>query len=343
MDALFGIFEAWNALAALFAGTLCAGIGLAIAVYLARVRLYGRVYAAEIVAVRAQAEQKQKMYWPVVAFDAAGVRREIAANSGSNSLLANAPGTKLTVIADPATPDSVLLARDWWVLCVVAVFCAGCGAPFIAMGLEHLRFNMRTVMVALVGFGVIASMAVPIVRPFFDGSGDMLAKARQAFRAKQAGRRELATMSEREIAEALATQRRQARIAAPLIVLVGAVSLGGGVYWYQNDSAFIASAVSAQGTVLRNDVDTGGETPMYHAVVEFTDAGGNVVTHRDTTGHSDPSFEPGEKVTVLYAPTDSNRAMIDRGRWNLLWPMLVVAAGLLLIAAGVRTHTLARG
>ena len=341
MDALFGIFEAWNALAALFAGALCAGVGLAIGVYLARVRLYDSAYAAEIVAVRAQAGSRQKMYWPVVAFDVAGVRREVAANSGSNSLFGNVPGTKLTVFADPASPENVLLARDWWMLCVVALFLVGCGIPFIAMGLADLRFNMRTVMVALVGLGVLAYMAFPYVKPFFDG-GDALAKAREAFRAKQACRHELATMSESEIAEALATQRRQARFSAPLIGLIGAAFLGAGVYWYQNDDAFIASALVAEGTVLRNEVDAGGETPMYHAVVEFTDAAGNTATHRDATGHSDPAFEPGEKVTVLYAPTDSNRAMIDRGRWNLLWPVLVVAAGLLLIAAGVHAHALAR-
>jgi hypothetical protein len=304
------------------------------------VRLYDRAYAAEIVAVRAQAGQRQKMYWPVVAFDVAGVTREVVANSGSNSLLANVPGTKLTVFADPATPENILLARDWWMLCVVALFLVGCGAPFIAMGLEDLRFNMRTAMMALVGLGVLAYMAFPIAKPFFDGS-DALAKAREAFRAKKASRHELANMSERDIAEALATQRRQARLSAPLIGVVGAAILGVGVYWYQNDNTFIAAALAAEGTVLRNEVDTGGETSMYHAVVEFTDAAGNVVTHRDTTGQSNPSFEPGDKVTMLYAREDSSRAMIDRGRWNLLWPILVMAAGALLIAAAIRTNALA--
>jgi hypothetical protein len=67
----------------------------------------------------------------------------------------------------------------------------------------------------------------------------------------------------------------------------------------------------------------------------FTSESGNAVRFRDHTGSNPPSYRIGDRVLVLYLAHDSQSAMIDRGVWNWVAPVLVVLVGTLLIAFGV--------
>jgi hypothetical protein len=113
---------------------------------------------------------------------------------------------------------------------------------------------------------------------------------------------------------------------------VGAAMLIAGCFWYQSTMTFVASALTAEGVVLRNEEsDSSDSAPSYHAVVAFTDQSGRRITYRDSIGSSPPMYSTGDKVRVLYAPADSSSAMIDRGMWDWLVPLLIGGAGALML------------
>lgn len=340
MQALFEIIQAWNVLMYLGAGFTVAGLGAALAAFTLAIAWNARCYDGEIVAVRA--ETKRQMFWPVIAYaDAQGARHEANANSGSNSIIANMPGRKVAVLVSHTLNDAVMLVRDWWMLLAVAGFLVACAVPFLYAGMSDLRFNTPT---ALVAAAAAASMTWKFVNALRKATGNAsFQAAREAFLARRKAQAGMARLCAADIEAVAATERKQNTASAPLTAFVGAALLLSGAYWYQSDSAFAASASAAEGTVIGNEVKADSEgTLLNHAVVRFTDAAGNVVEHRDRTGTSPALYRQGDKVTILYAPTDSARAMIDHGVWSKLWPTLVILAGAALLAFGIRSYAQSR-
>lgn len=335
MDLLFDTFQAWQALMFLFAGLASAGAGVLIAAYAVYVRASEQRYPGEIVAVRA--EQAKQMYWPVVAYrDGEGRRREALANGGSSSIVGNIPRTKVTVFAGTSNPERVIIGRDWWVLLLTAALFIGCGAPFLYIGWGQLELNMRTLLVALALLGWAAYKLYPRLLPLFDPGKGVWQSAREKFAAWRAARQDLVELSDAQIAAARAAQTKQTAIASPIVLLIGLALLCGGLYWLQSQSAFAVSARSAEGVVIRNETrDDSDGGLMIHAVVAFTDSGSRRITYTDSVGSSIALYKPGDKVTILYDPQNSKRAMIDRGVWNWLLPTLIAALGALLAASGV--------
>lgn len=340
MQALFEIMQAWNVLMYLGAGFTVAGLGAALAAFTLAIAWNARRYDGEIVAVRAEA--KREMFWPVIAYaDGQGARHEANANSGSNSIIANMPGRKVAVLVSRTLNDAVMLMRDWWMLLAVAAFMIACGVPFLYAGMSDLNFNTPT---ALVAVAAAAAMTWKFVNALRTATGNASRQAaRDAFLTRRKAQAEMARLSIADIEAVAASQRKQNTSSAPLIALVGAAFLLSGVYWYQSDSAFAASASAAEGTVIGSEVKADSEgTLLHHAIVRFTDAAGNVVEHRDRTGTSPALYRQGDKVTILYAPADPARAMIDHGVWNKLWPTLVMLVGAALLAFGARTYAQSR-
>jgi len=335
-DALFDVFSAWNALLYIVAGATVSGLGLLVAGYTVYVRATERAYTGQIVGVRTEGPGRN-MYWPLVAYtDGQGVRHEALANSGSSLIGANAPGKKVTVFADPAAPDALMIARDWWLLLALGLFLLAVGSPFIAAGLEALHFNFRTALVALALAGYVGFKLFRLVHPFLDArkAGGWTA-AREAFMAKVAQRQALQPLAAADIAALGAKQSKQAAAVLPVLVVVGAAILIGGGIWFERQRTFLNHAIAAAGTVLRNEASDGADgDETYHAVVAFTDRNGRAVTYRDSLGTSPPWFSTGDKVKIFYLPEDPARAEIDRGIWNWLVSLLIAAFGGALLASG---------
>ncbi len=336
-EALFDAFSAWMALLYIIAGASVSGFGLILVGYTFYVRATETAYTGQIVSVRTEGPGKN-MYWPVVAYtDAQGTRHEALANSGSSLIGGNVPGKKVTVFAAPSAPDALMIARDWWLLFALGLFLLAVGSPFIAAGFESLHFNFRTGLVALAFAGYVGFKLFRLVHPILDArkAGGWSA-VREAFTAKIAQRQTMQPVSDAELATVGGTQSKQFAAMLPLLLVVGAALLIGGGYWFEHQSAFLASALSADGVVLRNEESESSDgKPSYHAVVAFTDRAGHGVTHRDAVGTEPPSFSTGDKVRVYYSAGDSSRAEIDRGIWNLLVPLLIAAFGGLLLAGGL--------
>jgi hypothetical protein len=223
-----------------------------------------------------------------------------------------------------------------WLLLAIGAFIAAVGSPFLAMGLRGLHFNWGTALVALALTGYAGFKLFPVVHPFLDArkAGDWKA-TREAFAARLAQRQNMQAVSDAQIASVSAAQGKQAATVLPVVMVVGlALIIGGGV-WYERTTAFMVRALSAEGIVARNDASESDESTTYHAVVDFTDRSGHTVTYRDSVGTAPAWFSPGDKVRVYYLPEDSSRAMIDRGLWNGLVPLLIGSVGALLLFGGV--------
>ena len=335
------IFEALSAymqLMYLFAGSVCSGMGLLILGYAAYVRLHEHMYPAEVVGVRKD-DAKQTMFWPVIAYvDEKGLRHEALANSGSSLIGSRTPGAKTTILADPASPASPMLVRDWWLLFAIGVVVVAVGYPFIHIGLKNLHFDLLSLAVAAV---VCLHLTVRIFRwvhPILDArkSGGWKNAQLAYMRDKQQKRADLPLASDAEIATVKAQQTKWFISELPVLAVAGLALLIGGSIWLERDVTFLSRSVAGEGRVIRNDVSSSsGSSSSYHAVVLFTDRLGRRIEFRDAVGTSPPWYATGDTVKVFYLPNDPGRSMIDRGVWNWLVALLTAfgGAGLLLVSA----------
>ena len=334
LETVFDIFSAWNALLYLAGGGIVSGIGLLIVGYTAYVRFTERSYTGQIIGVRTDAPG-EKMYRPLIAYtDDTGVRYEVLANAGSSLIGGRTPGKKVAIFADSANPKAVMLKRDWWLLLVFGLIFVAAGSPFLAVGFAMLHWTRGTALVALGLAGYLGWKLFNLIHPLLDArKAGGWAEARAAFAARMKGEKHTVVVSATEIATITAAQNKQTAYALPILMLVGAGLLVGGALWFRSTTTFMATALSADGVVLSNEEsDTSDSESSYHAVVEFTDRGGNRVIYQDGVGSSPPLHSTGDKVRVFYAPENSSSAMIDRGIWNWLVPALMACVGGLMFA-----------
>ncbi len=342
---IFGLFSTYMQLMYLVAGATCSGIGLLILAYAVYVRLRERSYRGEIVADRKEGSG-QAMYWPVVAYsDEHGQRHEAVANSRSSLLSGQVPGTRVTLFADPAKPDSPMLARDWWLLSAAGAIVLAVGYPFIHLGLKGLHFNWTTALVAA-GISVyLAARIFRFVHPLLDArkSWKLNAAPYVSLRDKQEQRQNLPIVTDNEIAAAKLAHAKWISSARPVAMVLGLALFAGGGFWFAHQISFLHAAVTTLGEVVRNDTTQDNGSYSYHAVVLFTDRDGRRILYRDPVGTSPPWYGEGDRVKVLYLAREPSRIMLDRGVWNWLVSVLVASAGALLFAAGLYGYAARRG
>jgi len=134
---------------------------------------------------------------------------------------------------------------------------------------------------------------------------------------------------------------RALKIVAGLILVagLGMLAWSGNLYFQQNE--FLASAKSADGQVVRllreESNDGEGVTYVYAPVVRFTDRDGVPHEFVNPVASNPPGYFRGEKVQLLYAPSNPADAVIDDffGRWGL--SIVVGAMGLFFTLAGSAT------
>jgi len=332
----FELLSTYMQLMYLVVGSVCWAIGLSLLGYATYVRVRESVYQGEVVAVRKDGCNE---YWPVLAYtDTKGARHEALANSGSSQISGRVPGTRVRLLANPASPDSPMMLRDWWGLVVIGVFPLGVGYPFIHAGLRDLHFDWITIGVGAAIAAWIAQKLFRFVHPLLDArkSGAAMLAQRAFMQAKQQSREALPLVSAGDVATVQATQSRQMASARPYLTAIGLALFLGGGFWLAHQSIFLSQAVSAPGVVIRNDVSEGGgnSSDSFHAVVRFTGEDGRTVLYRDSVGTSPPWYREGDRVGVLYLPNKPSRIMIDRGVWNWLVQLALVVLGALLFITG---------
>ena len=115
----------------------------------------------------------------------------------------------------------------------------------------------------------------------------------------------------------------------------GFIAMGGlvaiiGLIWLAMTGWFTVRAAKTLGVVIEMErVESSKGGPTFHPVFTFTDGAGLVHTQRTPFGSSSFTFEPGEKVTVLYDPSAPKNSKIDSFETVWLGPLLVTGIGLL--------------
>jgi len=120
-----------------------------------------------------------------------------------------------------------------------------------------------------------------------------------------------------------------AKIVGRVFVGIGSVVAICGLIWSGKTAAFVSRASKASGTVIEMERSTSSKGgSMYSPVYTFADASGIIHTQHSSFASSSYTFEPGEKVIILYdsaAPTSSE---IDTFGQVWLGPLLVTGFGM---------------
>lgn len=129
------------------------------------------------------------------------------------------------------------------------------------------------------------------------------------------------------------------RIISVVFSTVGIGMLVASFFIFANTRGFINRAIEAKGKVIdlerSRSSSSGTSSNTYRPVVEFTTSTGKQIEFTSSVGSSPPSHRVGEAVTVLYLPTDPQRARIKS--FFQLWFgfLLVCVMGLVFAAIGL--------
>jgi Protein of unknown function (DUF3592) len=119
-----------------------------------------------------------------------------------------------------------------------------------------------------------------------------------------------------------------------VFILVGIGLLVGAFSMYKNTSSFVTEASRAEGTVVDFQMSRRGRTysPMsrrgrtYSPIIHFISQEGKKVEFISSVGTNPPSYSKGQKVEVLYQPTEPQNAKING--FSSLWASSVILGGL---------------
>jgi len=129
-----------------------------------------------------------------------------------------------------------------------------------------------------------------------------------------------------------------------ILPLTGIGLLMGAFFSYRNTSLFVQEASRAEGTIVDMvTVDTvsarGYRSTVYYPTINFMDRGGEKIEFKSTIGTNPPSYSKGQKVEILYRPTDPQNAQIND--FGSLWtgPIVLgsIGGGFLIIGTIVMT------
>ena len=109
-----------------------------------------------------------------------------------------------------------------------------------------------------------------------------------------------------------------------IFILVGVSLLIGSYFIYQNNKSFVSEAILTEGTVVDLQRTRSSDSNSYHyrPVVLFTIKTGESIEFISSTGSNPASYTKGEKVEVLYDPSDPQSARIKE--FFSLWGTTVI-------------------
>lgn len=120
-----------------------------------------------------------------------------------------------------------------------------------------------------------------------------------------------------------------------IFATLGVVFVVGAGLVYFKDRSFAESGTRAEGTVVEMIAsrDSDGDY-TYKPMVQFRDAEGLSHVFTSSVSSSPPQYSTGEAVTVIYAPTSPDRAVIDSFVDRFLMPLIFGGVGTVFAAIG---------
>lgn len=113
--------------------------------------------------------------------------------------------------------------------------------------------------------------------------------------------------------------------------LTGIGMLIGAFSSYRNTSSFVKEASRAEGTVVDivlvdMGVNTRRTSSVYKPTINFVNHEGEKVEFTSSVGTNPPSYSKGQKVEILYRPTEPQNAQIND--FGSLWSDSIILAGM---------------
>jgi hypothetical protein len=339
-DLVFGTLTALNQVATFVGALIFWGLGgllVGNAIYWRRhaVRVQG-----EVIGVRRNGNCLNAVYRYV---SPSGETLEATSLEGSSSVRGKETGSMVPLWVIPEKPNEVQEAGNH-VFTVVGVLLLGAGVALFWVGVTAWRTGPMTWVVASLAVAHLLQKARGIIAPkdkALPGSGwrELLAQM-SAARAQARDARPVQRLEELtalpEYRDKEIRQRTQLRRLAPFLVLAGIGLLALGVHQSRLLLRLQSTGVRTPGIVTSLvSSSSGNDGVTYHPIVAYTDGHGRKVVFRDSVGTNPPMYRVGQAVTVLYAPGDEARAVLDRGLWNWLPSVILYVLGAAVFAGGL--------
>jgi hypothetical protein len=337
-DLFFNGMMAFQQAAMILGGGLCFMIGAGILGN----GLYWRLRAERVEATIIGIRKKDIYYYPVYRYMLKnGETRESTSSTGIGSMRGMETGRTVRLMVFPDKSDEARSAGS--IIYLVA------GLFFLAPGILFLKlalFSYPLTIFSWAMFGFLVLLGALKFRKHIipkEQRGTIAAwkEKRKAERAKEWDNSPVTTAEAfRDTPEgikAVVQARQQARIAMPILFIIGCGMIFGGYHFGHKMIDLTEHGVRAAGTVVAMETSDDGEgSPSYHPVVEFRDGKGRTVRFKDSFGSSPPSYRRGDDVKVLYLEDmPQPTAVIDHGWMNWLLPGGLAGVGVLFLAMGV--------
>jgi hypothetical protein len=263
--------------------------------------------------------------------DASGRSVQAVCRTGSDDLRRLRTGRSVGLRVAKDDPHAVREANDFVLEFLGAALLAG---AIWQLGLAHGPVLLRSLPV-VAGVGLVyaaVSRFLGTRRPSAAPPAGYYAPS-----SAQPAMAPVATAEQVAAAHRLQGEMARRRVLAPFLIVFGLLFVVGGGFSGRSALGLKRHGASAPGTVVElvaGPVAKGGSTER--ALVRFAASTGEAVWFEDTVASSPPPYRVGEAVRVVYlANSPAASAVIDRGIWNLLGPLIGAGIGLLGLTMGV--------
>jgi hypothetical protein len=355
MEAAIHTLMAWNQAGLIVAGLFMLALGglllgYAVSRHFCCTRTRGRVVAIRATGIKEggveappmkfRGQRKgpyaNEMYYALYEYTASdGTVVQSEDGSGSSWLRSKIPGTEVPLMVPPGDPQGIY--RPGFCMPLFGLLFGLPGLLMIYVAFAHFETNIFTLLVGLAFIGWGGYKFSKHIKPRDEWNNrESFRKKREERRAKKRSQGRLLTAE--EIAVRLAAQEKTARIYAPVMLLIGIIFFGIGIYTGEGMYAFMGDAASAKGVVTRMERESSGDGSSYYPHVAFIPRDADRIDFRDKLGTNPPVYKKGDQVEVLYDPDNPRHAMIDRGIWNWAIPGIFTGIGIALVIAGSKAY-----
>jgi hypothetical protein len=251
----------------------------------------------------------------------------------SNSWLADKlPGTEVTLLIHPDKPDEV--QRPGWATFFIAMILLAPGLFMLGLAVSQFKVTPGSIAMfaAALGFCAWKIKGMIIPREQRQSKEEYVAARAQRRKEKKAKKKDGGYILTRdEIRARLRFIDRQSLFIMPLVMFMGIGIIIGGLQLSNKMSGFAERGVATTGEIvaMNSRRNSDGDT-MYYARIQFRTEQGERIVFDDNTGSSAPLKQTGEQVKVLYDSGNPENAVIDRGLFNWLGPVALIALGALM-------------
>lgn len=264
--------------------------------------------------------------------------------NATNYILNKLPGTKKTVFFMKGQPEEISTNNIIWF--VVSIFFIIPGILLLWTGFKTAEFDVKFFLFffGIAGFYFLRTILNSKSKPkskklnflkFLNKSDDTAFKNKTINNSTAApiqnfkGR----LLTDEEINKLVKSSVKNTKIANLILTFVIVVMLGIGAYLYKEMNVRVNTWKPARGEVtniIAQYSSSDGGKYTYYPQVTFSDSQSIPYTFKDSMGSNPPLYKRGDRVDVLFNPSDPSKAMIDKGWWNWALPLILFGVSLLL-------------